>query len=174
MKNLQDMFDTAHVRSYIDKSNELSPETKKRIGTKTKKLWKKKEYRNRVVSGCRNKAIEQHKTMSDAMRKQRSANMSKANKLLWQDPEFRKMMREKQRAGWEAKRKREGRGPSKATLWKRRVAAGDTNRVKKKVSTPYGIFDSVMDMHRAKVCKLQPRTIRLRLYDDKFPDWKYI
>jgi len=113
--------------------------------------------------------------MSDAMRKQRSANMSKANKLLWQDPEFRKMMREKQRAGWEAKRKREGRGPSKATLWKRRKAAGlIESRVKKKVSTPYGVFDSTMEMYRAKVCDLVPAAIRGRIKSKNFPDWKYI
>jgi len=169
MKNLQDMFDTASKRAFSD----LKPDVKKRIGARSKKLWQDSEYRNRVVSGCSKSAIKQHKTMSESARKQRSAKMSTSVKQRWDDPEFRKMMRDKQRAGWAAKRN--GRIPSKTTLWAQRKAAGLVkNHVKKKISTPYGVYNSVMDLYRAKVCDLTPRSIRLRCADKKFTDWKYI
>jgi len=165
------MFDTASKRAFSD----LKPDVKKRIGARTKELWATDEYRNRVVSGCSKSAIKQHKTMSESTRKQRISKMSASIKQRYDDPEFRKMMRDKQRAGWEAKRKREGRGPSATTLWNGRRATGHIqSHLKKKISTPYGVFDSVMDMYRAKVCDLTPRSIRLRCADKKFKDWKYI
>lgn len=141
----------------------------------SKRHWRNKNYRKRVTVGARKAAIKQHQTMTESMRKQRSAKMSITLANRWQDPEYRAKIRAAQLAGWAAKREREGKSISKTTQYLRDIAAGvRKNARKKKISTPYGVYDSVMDFYRQHTCKWSPKQIRARIKDDRYPDWKYV